>query len=262
MSNKKHFQTNFDNEEFILKYVHSFDPEMCLILSDSEDSANYQETVNVLQSLFSDDYLENWKNNSQSSLPPDFLNEKNFLMMEMMRIDDHSSDGKANRTLAKEKQMHKELEPILGMFPNLEQVICIPATDLPTDVDHNYVNYYRSFQRTLRKHSSKIQKYRTNHPGLKLIFLVMDETSGVYFESQEGSKGRLHYPFFDNKFISEFIDKDIDYLIWAMPYNHFDTIEHHKELPNLVIFDVKHLKNGEMMQYIDYDESKMKSSEK
>lgn len=42
----------------------------------------------------------------------------------------------------------------------------------------------------------------------------MDETSGTYLESHGGTFGRIHYVFFDNRFISEFIDKDINYLIF------------------------------------------------
>lgn len=44
-------------------------------------------------------------------------------------------------------------------------------------------------------------------------------------------------------------------------HHYYHMIEHHKELPNLVIYDVKNLKNGNMMQYYEYDENKMISSE-
>lgn len=261
MSNKNKVKTNYDDELKIIEEVHNLVPNECLILSDKENSDNYLKTVGILDSLLDDDYLVNWKDNSSSRFPPDFINEKDSLMLEVMRIDDHSPDGKVNPVLAKEKQMHKELEDILKLFPNVENIFCNPVTDLPTDQDHNYKNYYKSFQRALRKHISKIGKYRTYHPNKKLVFLVMDETSGVYFETKDNLKGRLHLAFFDNKFVSEFIEADIDYLILYSPYNYFCTREPHQELPHLVIFDVKNLKNGDMMHYFDYDENHMKSSE-
>lgn len=91
----------------------------------------------------------------------------------------------------------------------------------------------------------------------------MDETSGVYFETIDRSQtlGRLHLVFFDERFVSEFIDKDIDYLILYTPYNYFDTLGEHEELPHLVIYDVKNLKNSEIMQHYVYDENRMKSTE-
>ena len=247
MTNSSKLKTNYDDEIDIINEVHVLEPSECFILSDREGSDNYLKTVAILNTLLCDGYLEKWKNNSSSNLPPDFINEKDSLMLEVMRIDDHSRDGKKNPVLRREKEMHKELEQlgILRMFPNAQKVICNPVTDLPTDEDHNYKNYYKSFQRTIRKHASKIETYRRNYPNKELIFLVMDETSG----------------FFDKRFVSEFIDKDIDYLIWFMPYNYFETVESHEPLPHLVIYDVKNLKNSVMMQYIDYDENRMKSCE-
>ena len=47
-----------------------------------------------------------------------------------------------------------------------------------------------------------------------------------------------------------------------MLYNRFNTLGYHNKLPHIVIFDIKHLKDGKMMKFIDYDETKMISSEK
>ena len=261
ISNKP--KTNYDDEIDIISEVHDLEPGECFILSDKEGSANYIKTTKILDSILSQDYLKVWKDNSSSNLPPDFINEKDSLMLEVMRIDDHSPNGKKNPVLRREKEMYKELERsgILEMFPNAQKVICNPVTDLPTDEDHNYKNYYKSFQRTIRKHASKIETYRKNYPNKELIFLVMDETSGIYFEIEKEMYGRPHLVFFDKRFVSEFIDKDVDYLIWFMPYNYFETVESHEPLPHLVIYDVKNLKSSVMMQYIDYDENKMKSCE-
>lgn len=254
--------TNFDDENKILDYLNRFETDECLIISDKIDSDNYKKTEKIIESLLDENYMNIWKDNSKSLLPPDFINKEDNIMMEVMRIDDHSSDGKNNPVLQKEKQMNKELNTLLGDLPKTVSVFCNPVTDLPTEIDHNYTNYYLSFQRVVRKHASKITKYRKNYPNKELIFLVMDETSGVYFESVNMLQSKLHLVFFDNRFVSEFIDLDIDYLIMFMPYNYFNTLEYHNELPHIVIFDIKHLKNGKMMKFIDYDEAKMISSEK
>ncbi len=263
MTNSNKLKTNYDDEIDIISEVHNLEPGECLILSDKECSAHYIKTAEILDSILSQDYLKRWKDNSLSNLPPDFINEKDSLMLEVMRIDDHSPDGKKNPVLRREKEMHKELEQsgILKMFPNAQKIICNPVTDLPTGEDHNYKNYYKSFQRTVRKHASKIETYRKNYPNHELIFLVMDETSGIYFEIQKEMCGKPHLVFFDRRFVTEFIDKNIDYLIWFMPYNYFEMADSHEPLPHLVIYDVKNLKNSTMMQYIDYDENKMKSCE-
>ena len=245
--------TTFDDENKILAYLNECDANECFIISDKINSKNYKKTVKVIESLLDENYMNNWEDNSKSSLPPDFINKKNNMMIEVMRVDDHSSDGKNNPVLKKERQMHKELNNIFGSLPQDISVFCNPVTDLPTEIDHNYKNYYLSFQRAVRKHASKITKYRENHPNKGLIFLVMDETSGIYFEKLNMSLGRSHLVFFDNRFVREFINLDIDYFIMFMPYNYFNTLEHHDELPHIVIFDIKHLKDGKMMKYIDYD---------
>ena len=254
--------TNFDEEKNILKFANDLDTRQCMILSDYENSENYIKTADIISTILSNDYLKIWRDNSHSNLPPDFINEKDSLMMEIMRVDDHSIDGKNNPLLKKEKDMHRELREITKNMQNLELVFCNPVTDLPTEEDHNYRNYYKSFQRTIRKHKSKINKYRTNHPNKKLIFFIMDETSGVYFEKTDDSMVRLHLPFYDEKFIKEFIDSDIDYLIHFCPFNYYQSIGGHYNLPKLIIFDIKHLKYGKMLKIEKYDENRMISSER
>lgn len=48
------------------------------------------------------------------------------------------------------------------MFPNTKRFIMNVVTDLPTEEDHNYKFCYLSFQRTVRKHLSKIHEYKKN----------------------------------------------------------------------------------------------------
>ena len=50
--------------------------------------------------------------------------------------------------------------------------------------------------------------------------------------------------------------------IMFMLYNRFNTLGYHNKLPHIVIFDIKHFKDSKIMKFIDYDETKMISSEK
>ena len=257
---------DYDIELNILEDIHELDSKQCFIFSDEDGSDNYLKTVKIIDDILSDEYLNKWMDNTQSQFPPDFINEEDSLLMEVMRIDDHSPDGKKNPNLSRQRSMRKEVEKVREMFPNAKRFFMNAVTDLPTDEDHNYKNYYSSFQRTVRKHLSKLDEYKKNHPNKKMIFLVADETSGIYFEAAKKNDmafcGRPHLVFLDKRFVNEFIDSDLDYLILYCPYNHFNTIEHHDELPQLTIFDIKHMKNNKSVELFDYDEDRMVSCEK
>ncbi len=257
---------DYDIELNILEDIHELDSKQCFIFSDEKGSDNYLKTAKIIDDILSDEYLNKWIDNTQSQFPPDFINEEDSLLMEVMRIDDHSPDGKKNPDLSRQRSMRKEVGEVSEMFPNAKRFFMNAVTDLPTDEDHNYKNYYSSFQRTVRKHLSKLDEYKKNYPNKKMIFLVADETSGIYIEAV-GKKdmiccGRPHLIFLDKRFVNEFIDSDLDYLILYCPYNYFNTIEHHDELPQLTIFDIKHMKNNKSVELFDYDEDRMVSSEK
>ena len=257
---------DFDSESNMLEWVSQLEPRQCAIISDFEGSENYQNAARVLETLSEDGLFDRWMDNSSSALPPDFIDEKDGLMMEVMRFDDQSPDGKKNPNLARQRQMSRELEPMMHLFPNAKHVIVIPATVLPTEEDHNYRFYYNGFKRTVAKHLAKIPSYRKNHPGMKIVFLVVDESSGVYFERPFGDKqlsfGRLHMPFCDKRLLEVFEQSDLDYLILFCPFNHYESQGGHLELPKLVIFDVRNMACNEMLQRIDYDETRMFSREK
>ena len=256
----------FDNELNILRDIHRLSPSECFIISDKEGSKNYYKTARIIDKILDEEAISNWIDNSKSNLPPDLINEKNSLMIEVMRVDDHSRDGKNNPTLARQREISREAQPFLEQISNNARFIVNAITDLPTEEDHNYMFYYSSFQRAMRKHLSKLEKYKKNHPNKKVIFLVLDETSGVYCEKVPNKDNqflaRLHFPFFDNRFLNEFIDSDLDYLLWYIPYNHYKTHGEHIILPRLILFDVKNAKKGDMLQRFNYDETKMVSNER
>ncbi len=257
---------DYDIEINIIKDIHELDSSQCFIFSDEEESNNYYATAKIIDDILGNKCFNKWIDNSKSQLPPDFINEEDSLLMEVMRIDDHSPDGKVNPNLSRQRSMRKEVEAMREMFPNAKRFFMNAVTDLPTDEDHNYKNYYSSFQRTIRKHLLKLKNYKKNHPNKKMIFLVVDETSGIYIETiiknDEVAAGRPHLVFLDKRFINEFIDSDLDYLILYCPYNHFNTIESHEPLPQLTIFDVKNIKNNNTIPLYDYDEDRMVSCEK
>ena len=256
----------YDNEFNILKDIHELEKSECLIISDDIGTENYFSTASIIDDIISDSGFVKWKDNTKSKFPPDLINEEDSLMMEVMRVDDHSPDGKKNPVLAKQRKMSEKIRPLLEQFPKDVRIIINAVTDLPTEKDHNYKFYYSSFQRTIRKHLSKLSTYRKNHPNKKMIFLVFDETTGNYFEKafvQENQLiGRPHIPFFDKRFLNEFIDSTIDYLMWYIPYNHSETMGAQISLPRLTIIDIKNARNGVMLQKYEYDENKMISSEK
>ena len=66
-------------------------------------------------------------------------------------------------------------------FPNTNFIVNA-ITDLPTEKDHNYSWYKESFERVLNEHNKKVELYKKNHPGYKIIFFVFDEST-LYFES-------------------------------------------------------------------------------
>lgn len=91
-----------------------------------------------------------------------------------------------------------------------------------------------------------------------------DAVEDMAFESVDGKStvGKLHLPFFDNRFLDAFKNEDLDYLLLFSPFNHFETTNGLIELPKLVAIDVKHFKDNPDMQYINYDEKRMKSNER
>lgn len=259
-------KSGFDYETTILEWVGDLEKGECLIISDHMCSANYEATAMVSDSLLGEKQKQKWKDNSQSTMPPDFINEADGLMLEVMRFDDHSPDGTKNPYLARVKKMAKDAAPFVDELADLRHFYAIPNTGLPTDEDHNYKFYYNGFRRTVEKHLAKVETYRKNHPNKKLVFLAMDESSGVYIErvssDENGTLGRPHFVFFDRRFVEVFQNSGIDYFILFTPFNHFETLEKRLELPKLVIYDIGHMKEGSLLRIYDYDETRMVSSER
>lgn len=131
-----------------------------------------------------------WKNwiysGGKSDLPPDFYSDNCKLMMDVMRVDDHTHKVKGkfiNETNAKESKIQNELKSsgLKDNFPNANFIVNA-ITDLPTEKDHRYLWYKEMFTRVLSEYNKKVELYNKNHPGYKIIFFVFDESS-QYFQT-------------------------------------------------------------------------------
>ena len=213
---------------------------------------------------------ENWIfSGGKSAPPPDFYSDKYKLMMDVMRVDDHTHKIKGkfvNETNAKESKIQNELK-ISGLkdnFPNTNFIVNA-ITDLPTEKDHNYSWYKESFERVLNEHNKKVELYKKNHPGYKIIFFVFDEST-LYFETIEkinsvksgmSVEGKVHLFFQDASFLNFIKNLNIDYLIWYAPYKYAQAIDGIIDLPKVVIFKIKDIN----IEAVYYNKNMMISAE-
>ena len=258
----------FDNEIEIIKHFQEVEMKETLLLPENDKEAE-KVYLSIIQEW------EKWENSSgKSDPPPDFFSDELGLMMDVMRVDDHGHvgcNGKSivNPTLQRESEVMRELKEkgILDMFPNTQPYLIVD-TKLPTEEDHNYIFYRDNFNRTVGSHIKKIANYRSNHPGLKTVFMVFDESS-PYLESPEphtASKigdvqfGRPHCWFLDSAFMTMIKNSDIDYLVWFTPYKHcdlFNTVLGRVELPRTVVINVRNIE----VPLIKYEPLNMISAE-
>ena len=219
-----------------------------------------EKIINIINN--NSDWIDS---SGKNQLPPDFYNEKEKVMMEVMRVDDHGyrKHGKTiNPTYRRENEIRKELEEkgFDKLFPNAKLVANVDS-GLLTEEDHNYKYYYNNFKRTIEKHRDNINNYRKNHKNYKLIFFVYDESS-AYIDAESTNEisayGRLHLYFSDKRFVECFQNEDIDYLVWMTPYKRYQYAPEKLQPPRATVYDIKNI-NYEL---IEYDEKRMISSEK
>lgn len=260
----------FDNEIEIIKMFQSVRNSEVLLLSKESD-----ECEQIFRAVHQENQWSSWKNTSgKADPPPDFYSDELGLMMEVMRVDDHSRIGKngksiVNPTFQRETEVTRELKEkgIFELVPNAKPFLIVD-TGLSTEEDHNYVFYRDSFVRTLEEHQKKIPQYQENHPGYITIFFVFDEAS-PYFETKEKSvswrvgvvaQGQPHLWFWDRAFIQAIEGSQIDYLIWYTPYKHFllsDATGKHLELPKVTVMKVK----GSIIDTKEFSADRMISAE-
>lgn len=218
-----------DNENNIIQMLQRV-PTSEIWLMTEDDSEK-----EIIESLLLEDKFVNWHYSAgKADPPPDYYNDSLHIMMDVMRVDDHSylSDkGKLiNPTNIKESKIQNELKKlgVLNTFPNAKNIVVNAITDLPTNEDHNYNFYLSSFSRVINKHLKSIPIYKENHPNYKTIFLILDESSGYIsckdeneknaLINNEGGKAIPHCCYLDSNFIDILKESQIDYLIWFCPY--------------------------------------------
>lgn len=234
--------------------------------------------------IFIDEWEKYWNDNSQdTNNPPDFYSDKLSIMMDVMRVTDKEVKSGKNPTLAKESRVLKEIEEsgILELFPNVteDNIFLNCDSGLPTEKDHNFKAYRRQFERTIKKHSSKVDTYKNNHPKIKrTVFFIFDESTDYFMplnpkdEYKQGDivkvlPKNVHFWFKDKFFIELIINSNADYVIWYAPYKmlsekSFYTILNGNEefcLPKAVILDCKH--HETINNLMEYDVDLMRSTE-
>ena len=256
----------FDDENVIIEHFQSESISSVMLIPHCDD------TESVFHSIFDKRKWKLWTDTSgKNDPPPDFFSDELGLMMDVMRVDDHSFIGKkgklVNPTLARESIVEKELRDsgIMALFPNTK--LCLNVdTKLPTEEDHNYKFYRDNFIRTVTAHKGKISNYKANHPGHKIIFFVFDESSAYMqvplkiVQPEEGqiTPGQLHFWFWDKAFLDVIKGSEIDYLIWHTPNKLIRAVDYGiLDLPKVVVIKTDKLPQKQQV----YDEIYMMSSE-
>lgn len=244
-----------DDEENLLNELRAFNDKILLIPNKRHIRRTERKIINKIKNK------KYWINSSaKDATPPDFFNEKDKLMLEVMRVNDSEFDdngkiinpeAKADRKLANE--LSKDFQEKINNGEIM--LIAISDTGLSTNENHGYKRYVDSLNRTLIKHIKHINNYRKNHKGYKLIFYIYDE-SRAYGESinqdnefiyKEGDIIQIKKPhicFLDEKMLDVFINQDIDYVIWYTPYKKYNILNPAIEVPKLCLYDIKSISNN------------------
>lgn len=258
----------FDNEQNIIKAFQECVEEQEIIFVPET-----QDTIRLFKSIHLKKRWKNWKDTSgKDAPPPDFFSDRYKIMMDVMRVDDHTFKNKkgklVNPTQAKSTEIFKKLNP--KGHDNL-QIFTIVDSGLPTYLDHNYTYYRDSFIRVIEQHKQKIELYRRNHPDFKLVFFVFDESS-AYMENLQNTtvqefyksnpeqdtiiRGRPHYWWIDRDFLNCFLNTGIDYLIWYTPFKASKYLDvslsfERFKFPQAIVFDLNNLdiKNLDTKKY-------------
>lgn len=245
----------FDDEARVIEHFQTVKTENVYLMS------NTVETEDIFLSIFEKERWDKWIDTSgKKDPPPDFYNPECKLMMDVMRVDDHTfenSKGKfINPVNQEESKIQKELSCISEQLG--KPIFVVANSDLPTIEDHDYSKYYASFKRTIANHIDKIELYKQNHPGYKTIFFIMDESSGyvIVNSKEEANKTYVqgqsikcspYIHFLDSRFVSCFKDSEIDYLVWYSPFKHIQS--NMPELPIVGVYDVKNINEKELILY-------------
>lgn len=220
----------FDNEKRILEYLQSIEVNQVLFTS-SMHGPRTKEEERLISSLINENLFNQYRvNNAILNKRPDFVSKDNKFLLEVMRVDDHSKDGKNNKTLSKEREIKKELIEKLGIDINRINLFILADSGLSTKDDHNYKNLKSSIIRSVEKHSNKIPFYKDEYPeSKKVVFFIMNESSGIYINKEEDSNAStikdIVIPILDKDIFDLIVSKkDLDYVIYFSPFNYVSHV--------------------------------------
>lgn len=236
----------YEDETDVLEDICLYEnKDICLVTQSKIE----EEILNSLRQ-----YKKFYINNSgHECLPPDFISINGSFMFDVMRINDSEKKKSNNPVMRREREIQREIQEAFKdtNIPKraLTNGLIINAKpDEDYDQAHNYTQYLKQFERVVRQHINKIDGCRKRHPGQKMGFLILDETD-LYIElvHEEDAKKpwdvgdrvmvqQLHIPFLDYNFMKEFDGKDVDFLIWVLPYKVHSGGPY--ELPLLSIIEV------------------------
>lgn len=212
------------------------------------DNNNYLKKVKSI--LLSD---KSWKNTSQhkSAEPtPDFVNDKQKMMLEMIKVDDNSPESgfmqKIDRNLRTGKpnmSLHKNVKDVQNSSIS-EVEVNIPVSDI---LQKASLKYYRSNIKTrLQKHTGKVaEKYKKNRQSYKLIFFIQDYSSWYvrYFPAKDGIKRDYYNPLLDSEFINMMRNNGVDFVLWHKP--HYGN----NEIPEYVLKDLQNVRSESLIDF-------------
>ena len=221
-----------DSEKNILDEVSVVDCSRIYLMTNSEFEVQIAEILQNYASELTD-------NSGHDCLPPDYYSDKHRIMFDVMRINDTEKRKSYNPLKIKERGIEKEIkEKFKGVFSDnvLENRLFINAMpDGDYDEAHNYQQYLKNYRRVLGEHKKKIGRCREAHQGFKMGFMIYDETESYVRCINEKQADDLHFTFWDSNFIREFVDADIDFIVWVFPYKYQPALP---ELPKLCIIDL------------------------
>ena len=250
----------FNDESMILDCFRDIKPDETALFG------NYFVCKKIFFSLKSFLFRKNWINSfAKNDPPPDFYNDRQKLMMDVMRIDDHAFvDDKGrvqNANLQREGEIYRKY--FQGQKRDDIKLFFVPDTHLPTKEDHNFDRYIANFERVFNKHQEKLGLYQSNHPGYKTIFFIFDESTAyrqvVNPKDVETTKqgrevlGMPHYYCYDKAFVDAIKKSNIDYVVWFAPYKVLQYKKGNRikifPLPKCAIYDVKNIREKRLIKY-------------
>ncbi len=208
-----------------------------------------EESHNIVLCIICDDAWEKWfDNSSNTNHPPDFYSDFFKLMMEAMVVNDNEEillEGNKQIILDREMMRQGQIKNDFVKYVRdnkLEDTfkhlgLFISTSQEP--FEHSYTNYLSYMKRVVSEHVKKIDDYRRNHPGKKLIFFVYD--TSTYYQyimiNHENEVNIISHEWFtDEKLLNNFKETNIDYLLWFTPYKRSDL---DPCLPLAVLIDIR-----------------------